>query len=100
MGLPKKKVDNTDKEVLNHDDYKKIFFIHYGENDEYPWVYLAEHNKGYYVYFFAACDYTGFDCQGGGDIIYSYDPILLWSHGLTGAMRCKIMLEKSSQGIM
>ena len=39
------------------------------------------------MFFNAGCDYTGFDCQGGGTITYGRDGQTMWSFGLTDSIR-------------
>jgi len=46
----------------------KVFFHQYGCNDEDAWIFIIKRPDNIYVYFTASCDYTGFDCRGGGDI--------------------------------
>ena len=43
-----------------------------GENDGPAWVALCKLKNGKYIKMFAGCDYTGWDCQAGGNIEY-YD---------------------------
>ena len=42
-----------------------------GENEGEPWVMFGNLRDGSVFHFHASCDYTGFDCQGGGVITYS-----------------------------
>jgi hypothetical protein len=48
----------------------KFYFIQIGENDGKSWNILTKINNNY-IYFTASCDYTGFDCRGGGSFGYS-----------------------------
>jgi hypothetical protein len=50
------------------ENIKTVFWCHEGENDEDGWSLLAQLENGLYIYFYAWCDYTGFDCQGGMEL--------------------------------
>lgn len=43
---------------------QKHYWIVEGENDGDEWKSLGKLKNGNYFFFTAACDYTGFDCQG------------------------------------
>ena len=42
-----------------------------GKNDEDAWLLLCILKSGAYAFYRAGCDYTGFDCQGGMELIVS-----------------------------
>ena len=42
----------------------KVLWSHEGEHDGEEWLMIALNKEGNYIFFKAACDYTGFDCQG------------------------------------
>lgn len=50
--------------VLSSDD---------GENDGDPWVAVFRLLNGKFMFLTAGCDYTGWDCQAGGDSIIRDD---------------------------
>lgn len=65
-----------------------------GEQDGEDWRMVAKTKDGYYFCFEASCDYTGFDCQGGGTVSWSRHPDKLWLAGLTESMRKRIQEQK------
>lgn len=77
----------SEKDMLDCNQFEKIYYAKAGMNDEEDWTFLVKHKLGYYVYFVAGCDYTGFDCQGGGSITYGLDGKQMWLLGLTNDMR-------------
>ncbi len=50
-------------------DIKRVFSYQKGENEETDWIMSGELEDGSVFYFQGSCDYTGFDCQGGGKMI-------------------------------
>lgn len=87
-GLPgKSKPSIAIRTILDLARITEIYFYQEGENDERAWIFLAKHKSGYYVYFCASCDYTGFDCQGGGEIIIDKSLSDLWRLGVPTSMR-------------
>ena len=81
------KTDVLESDMVDYKQFEKVYYARPGANDEENWTFLVKHQNGYYVYFDAGCDYTGFDCQGGGTITYSRDSKKMWTLGLTKEMR-------------
>lgn len=79
--------------LLDYEQFDVVYYARIGENDGEHWTFAVRHTNGYYVYFDAGCDYTGFDCQGGGSIVYSRDSKAMWSLGLTPEARLTLMGE-------
>ena len=66
----------------------EVYFHQVGEYDEEAWVFIIKRPDNIYVYFTASCDYTGFDCRGGGDIFYIKDDWpLFWNKCLDNSGR-------------
>lgn len=82
--------DVTESDMLDYTQFETVYFVRPGCNDGENWTFLIRHRNGYYVFFDAGCDYTGFDCQGGGSITYSRDGEKMWSLGLTDEMRMQL----------
>ena len=78
IGDIKYKPDITPTELLNINKWEKIYFYQEGINDEQEWIIIFKTVDGFYVYFIAGCDYTGFDCQGTGDISFSDNKKNFW----------------------
>lgn len=57
----------------------KAYFYQYGEHDENSWILIGNTGNLYYS-LEASCDYTGFDCQGGGSFNYYSDWKTLWNN--------------------
>ncbi len=79
------------EELLDYDKFEKTYFYQVGENDEERWIFFVRHQNGYYIFFEAGCDYTGFDCQGGGSITYSKNFYSIWKMGLDEFTRKEIL---------
>lgn len=47
-------------------DVAEVLGFREGENDGANWLMYGVLNDGRYFYLSAGCDYTGWDCQGGG----------------------------------
>lgn len=76
-----------EKEMLDCDQFEKVYYVRPGENDGENWTFLVKHKNGFYVFFDAGCDYTGFECCGGGTITYTQSAQKMWWLGLTDAWR-------------
>ena len=70
-----------------------MYFFEVGENNEDPWIFLAKHKNGFFVYFFASCSYSGFNSQGGGELRYSKNKEKIWKYALDEYTRYKIKLD-------
>lgn len=66
--------------LLDRDTLKKskVYFSQIGMKDEEAWIFIIKRPDGIYEYFDASCDYTGFDCYGGGIIRYARDWKTFW----------------------
>jgi hypothetical protein len=91
-----------EKEMLDYDQFEKVYYVRPGENDGENWTFLVRHKNGFFVFFDAGCDYTGFDCCGGGTFVlqtrtvtnilvgtitYTQSAQKMWWLGLTDAWR-------------
>ncbi len=66
--LPRSVVGNTcELTPFTRNDVKRIVGLVDGCNDEEDWVGVFELLDGRYAFLKAGCDYTGWDCQAGGD---------------------------------
>lgn len=72
--------NDAPQRITNMNNITEIYFQQDGEKDEETWILVYHTNAygGLYVYFEASCDYTGFDCRGGGEVKYSrnYDNLI------------------------
>ncbi len=65
----------------------EFYWIHEGAHDEEAWACLCKLDNGYYAFYLARCDYTGFDCQGEMILYVARDRELLFYQGLTEGQR-------------
>ncbi len=79
-----------DAGIFNTDDYESLWIYEEGENDSEDWELVGKLKNGMYFSFNASCDYTGFDCQGGGAIDFSKDGHHFWNFGLDENQRERI----------
>lgn len=86
-------IDITDIELFKefiHSDYDELYYVQDGFPDGDNWYILAK-TQGYYIHFDAGCDFTGFDCQGGGTFAYSKDWKTLWNMHTTNTFRMAVI---------
>lgn len=67
------KVDRVYYVKCTEDDYGSDFYL---------LCRMKYADKHVFVEFAAGCDYTGFDCQGGGDIYITFDPSNFYNEAL------------------
>jgi len=58
---------NCKPDGFSMDDVAEITAASEGENDGPSWLMCGRLNDGRWFYLSAGCDYTGWDCQAGGD---------------------------------
>jgi len=77
------------------DDIKTIIKSDEGYNDGDSWVIVVELNSGNFGYLTAWCDYTGWDCQGGGDsyIGDTLEEVQRWGMDSRSRRRLGMILE-------
>lgn len=51
----------------------RLFSYQEGKNDSDSWIMFGELKDGSVFHFEGSCDYTGFDCQGGGQMVIAPD---------------------------
>ena len=54
-------------------EVRRVFHMREGENDGPSWLAIGRVADGRYFYLIAGCDYTGWDCQAGGQCWVSHD---------------------------
>lgn len=75
------------KEPFDREDVRKIIALDEGENDGAEWVIVGQLRNGYYFSLFAWCDYTGWDCQAGGEAFIATSRNHILTYGLTDKHR-------------
>jgi hypothetical protein len=58
---------NCGKEPFGMDDVAEVIKAENGENDGASWIMVGKLKDGRFFFLDAGCDYTGWDCQAGGD---------------------------------
>lgn len=66
-GKPRSKYD-IEQVIDFAGETESIYTFREGQCDGPPWIIIGKLKDGVYFHFDASCDYTGFDCQGGGII--------------------------------
>lgn len=77
------------------DNIVEYYWIHEGANDDEPWMCLCKLDNGCFAFYSASCDYTGFDCQGGMELIISKSPKSLFYMGMTDRQRAECLNDKA-----
>ncbi len=73
----------------------EYYYVQKGWNDGDAWECLCKLDTGCYAFYTASCDYTGFDCQGGMELIVSMSQENLFYKGITEEQRRRILMVKS-----
>ena len=71
------------------DDVAEVIAADPGENDGESWMMAGRLNDGRYFFLDAWCDYTGWDCQSGGDAQVADTLENLKNYGMTEEARIR-----------
>lgn len=69
-------------EGINREEVEKIIGIIQGENDGPSWTGIFKLKDGRFISVCSYCDYTGWDCQAGGEIFVAKDEDSIKRFGL------------------
>ena len=75
-----------------HTDVKRVIASVIGENDGARWVGLFELNDGRFVAISSWCDYTGWGCQDGGEMMVASSEEDIIRYGLSDGERERVGL--------
>ena len=75
------------------DNVVEVIATREGENDDHPWLAVVRLEDGRYVFLTAWCDYTGWDCQSGGQSWVSNDLEQLIQFGISDVDRMALGLS-------
>lgn len=78
---------------LNPDDVAEVFDMEEGENDGNSWLMLGRLKDDSFFFMSAWCDYTGWDCQSGGDLFVDDDFEYLLRYCMTNSDRRRLGIE-------
>lgn len=82
------------KEPFGIDDVSRILKFVEGENDGPSWLMVGKLKDGRFFFLDAGCDYTGWDCQAGGDaqVANTLDNLIRYGMDESGRERLKYSL--------
>lgn len=87
-----------DEEPCEVGDFPKniaeYYWIHEGERDEETWHLLCRLDNGLYAYYYASCDYSGFDCQGMMRLFVSKNALRIFEEAMSQTTQGYCMREK------
>ena len=66
-------IGECDTSPFGVQDVAKVYKMSAGENDGAAWIMFGRLKDGRHFFLNAGCDYTGWDCQAGGDAWVSTD---------------------------
>jgi len=86
---------NCSNESFDIDDVESIIANSEGENDGQPWLMVGTLKDGRYFFLSAWCDYTGWDCQAGGDaqVADTLESLIRFCMGDTDRERLQLRIE-------
>ena len=100
MNLEEFKNDYSWKEAVSYapfamDFVEEVLYSSEGENDGESWIAVVRLTDGRFGYVDAWCDYTGWDCQAGGDgaISDTFEHLQRWELTTKIRRRLGITLE-------
>lgn len=83
-------ISNEKIDSVGWKDIKNVVAMDPGENDGPEWLAVFELHNGNFLFLQAGCDYTGWDCQSGGDSWVASDLDSLEQFGLTDDARSRL----------
>lgn len=83
---------DTSNAPFTMDDVADVIAAENGENDGPSWVMVGKLKDGRFFFLDAGCDYTGWDCQAGGDaaVAGSLADLVRWGMGKDQRARLKM----------
>lgn len=86
--------EKVDCSVFTVQDVSEIIAIDEGENDEQDWIGLFRLKDGRYIFISAGCDFTGWDCQAGGNSMVSKNLRELFRLGISDGEKSRLELTE------
>ena len=87
-------------EGFTRDDVAEVLAMVEGENDKASWLLLTRLSNGQFARLSAWCDYTGWDCEAGGDSATATDKDNLIRFSLTTAERKRLGVPLPEDGLI
>jgi hypothetical protein len=91
-------VGECDNAPFNENDVAKVHAMSTGENDGPHWIMWGRLKDGRHFFLSAGCDYTGWDCQAGGDAWVSKNKGRLIDAAMDADARTRFGILSSPQG--
>lgn len=79
-------------DTFQRDDIEHILSLAEGDNDGPDWLIAGRLRDGRWFALRAGCDYTGWDCQSGGNVSVCESQEDLLTFGMTGTERSRLGL--------
>ncbi len=83
---------NCDPHPFNYNDLSLVLHADEGMNDGPSWIMVGQLKDGRFFFLEAWCDYTGWDCQAGGDAQVSNSYENLIRYGMTEDARHRLQI--------
>lgn len=64
-------IEGVSLSPISIDDVTEVIAMQEGENDGPSWIMAGRVKDGRYFFLSAGCDYTGWDCQASGDVMFA-----------------------------
>lgn len=77
-------------EPFTRDDIAELIACEEGERDGANWIAIMRLKDGRFAFLTAGCDYTGWDCQSGGNAFVADTPGRLWQYGVDEDARARL----------
>lgn len=78
---------------ISRESVKRIIAMVNGENDGPNWTGIFELHDGRFISVCSGCDYTGWDCQAGGEIFVAKDEESIKKFGLSDEERSRLSIS-------
>lgn len=82
-------------EPFTRDDIAELIACADGENDGPDWIAVMRLKDGRFAFLTAGCDYTGWDCQSGGNAFVADSLARLWQYGVDENARARLAEQMS-----
>lgn len=63
--------EGLSRDAIGIDDVTEVIAMAEGENDGASWLMAGRVKDGRYFLLCAGCDYTGWDCQASGEVMFA-----------------------------
>lgn len=83
----------VESEPFTRDDILDLIACEAGENDGPEWVAVMRLKDGRYAFLEAGCDYTGWDCQSGGNAFVADTLERLVQYGMSEGARARLAAQ-------